>query len=81
MVSYSVVKAQNNFDEKASAKGVHLKIGKNYELAKKIEDCITKEKYSPYATIEKLKDDPDYLRTPISDERPIIILTRNYCLM
>lgn len=67
VVSYSAIQAQNNYDEKASAKGVHLKIGKNYELAKKIGDCITKEKYSPYATIVKLKDDPDYQRTPISE--------------
>lgn len=67
VVSYSAMKAQDDYVEKASAKGPHLKIGKNYELAKKIEDCITKKKYSPYAAIEKLKDDPDYRRTPISE--------------
>jgi IS30 family transposase len=50
VVSYSAIKAQNNYKKNASAKGAHLKIGKNYELAKKIEDYITKEKYSPYCT-------------------------------
>ncbi|MGI6576669.1 MAG: IS30 family transposase [Eubacteriales bacterium] len=66
VVSYSALKAQEDYDEKASAKGAHLKIGKNYELAEKIENCIINGKFSPYATIEKLKDDPDYQRTPIS---------------
>lgn len=63
---YSAIKAQEEYEEKASAKGPHLKIGKNKELVKKIEKCIVDEKNSPYATIEKLRDDPDYQETPIS---------------
>lgn len=66
VISYSAIKAQDDYDEKASAKGPHLKIGKNYELAQKIEDCIVKDAYSPYATIEKLKADSSYQETPIS---------------
>lgn len=66
VISYSAIKAQKDYDEKASAKGPHLKIGKNYELAQKIEECIVKEAYSPYATIEKLKTDSSYQKTPIS---------------
>ncbi len=64
--SYSAIKAQEDYDEKASAKGPHLKIGKNKQLAKKIENCIVEENYSPYATIEKLKNDSNYQETPIS---------------
>ena len=67
MIRYSARKAQDDYYEKASAKGPQLKIGKNYELAKKIEDCIVEKKYSPYATLEKLKDDPDYQKTSISE--------------
>ena len=66
VVSYSAMKAQDDYDEKASAKGPHLKIGNNRELAEKIEDRIVDEKYSPYAAIQSLKDDPSYERTPIS---------------
>lgn len=65
VISYSAMKAQDDYDEKASAKGPHLKIGKNYELAQKIEDCIVKDDYSPYATIEKLKNTHSYEETPI----------------
>jgi IS30 family transposase len=66
VTSYSAIKAQEDYDDKASAKGPHLKIGKNNKLVKKIEDYIVNEKYSPYATIEKLKDDSSYQETPIS---------------
>ncbi len=71
--SYSAIKAQEDYDEKASAKGPHLKIGKNKQLAKKIENCIVEENYSPYATIEKLKNDSNYQETPISYAPYIII--------
>ena len=67
VVSYSAIKAQEDYDEKATAKGSHLKISNNYQLAKKIEDCIIEDKCSPYATIERLKDDPDYQKTPICE--------------
>ena len=40
VVSYSAMKAQDDYEDKASAKGPHLKIGKNYELVKKIEEYI-----------------------------------------
>lgn len=66
VVSYSAMKAQDDYDAKASAKGPRIKIGKNYELVKKIEYYIVENNYSPYAAIEKLKNDPSYLETPIS---------------
>lgn len=62
---YSADIAQGIHDEKATAKGRKLKIGSNFELVEKIESYIAEEKYSPYATIEKLKDDKSYLKTPI----------------
>src|SRR5699024_8704673 len=43
-----------------------LKIGSNFELVEKIEHYISEEKHSPYATIQKLKKDESYLKTPIS---------------
>jgi IS30 family transposase len=67
VISYSAIKAQDDYDEKASAKGPHLKIGHNYELVEKIEYCIINENYSPYATIQELKDDHSYRETPISE--------------
>ena len=66
VVSYSAMKAQNDYDAKASGKGPYIKIGKNYELAEKIEYYILEKCYSPYATIERLKNDPSYQKTPIS---------------
>lgn len=66
VVSYSAIKAQEDYDEKASAKGPHLKIGANYKLAKKIEDYIVNKSHSPYATIQRLKNDTAYQETPIS---------------
>lgn len=66
VISYSAMKAQDDYDAKASAKGPHIKIGNNYELAEKIEYYIVEKCYSPYATIERLKGDPSYQKTPIS---------------
>ena len=66
VISYSAIKAQDDYDMKASAKGPHLKIGMNKQLVKNIEKYIVEENYSPYATIERLKDDPSYQETPIS---------------
>lgn len=62
---YSAIIAQKIHDEKATAKGCKLKIASNFKLVEKIEYYIGEEKYSPYATIEKLKDDESYLKTPI----------------
>ena len=63
---YSADIAQNIHNEKATAKGRKLKIGSNFELVEKIEHYISEEKHSPYATIQKLKKDESYLKTPIS---------------
>jgi IS30 family transposase len=67
VVSYSAMIAQDDYDRKASSKGPQLKIGNNHELAKKLEVCIIEGKCSPYAAIEKLRYDPSYQETPISE--------------
>ena len=64
---YSADIAQGIHDEKATAKGRKLKIASNFKLVEKIEHYIGEERYSPYATIEKLKDDKSYLETPICE--------------
>ena len=66
IVIYLAIRAQEDYKKKASAKGPHLKIGTNYKLAEKIEDYIVNKSYSPYATIQRLKNDTIYQETPIS---------------
>ena len=66
VVSYSAIIGQEDYYEQASAKGSKLKIGHNKKLEAKIENYILEMKYSPYATIEKLKGDPVYQKTLIS---------------
>lgn len=78
--NYSAITAQEDYDRKASAKGPHLKIGKNHKLVRKIEDYIGKKKYSPYATIVKLKEDEDYKKTPICERTLYNYIDRNLLL-
>lgn len=66
VVSYSAIIGQEYYNAQASAKGVKLKIGHNKNLVRKLEYYILDKKYSPYATIEKLRGDPVYEETPIS---------------
>jgi len=80
VISYSAMKAQDDYDKKASAKGPQLKIGNNHELVRKIEEYIVKERYSPYATIEKLKNDRDYRKTPICERTLYNYIDRNLLL-
>lgn len=80
VISYSAMKAQDDYDKKASAKGPQLKIGNNHELVRKIEEYIVKEKHSPYATIEKLKCDEDYRKTPICERTLYNYIDRNLLL-
>lgn len=56
---YSADKAEADHQLKSTAKGAPLKIGKNYEAAKFIEDKIKNEKYSPAAVCALLKR-PEY---------------------
>lgn len=67
IVGYSADISQDIHDQKATAKGRKIKIGRNFELVEKIEDYIGVKKYSPYAAIEKLKNDETYLKTPICE--------------
>ncbi|HBU12702.1 MAG TPA: IS30 family transposase [Clostridiales bacterium] len=52
---YSAQLAQRDYDEKAAAKGVNLKIGNDHALAAYIEEKMVKEKYSPEAVLLEIK--------------------------
>ena len=54
-IEYSAEIGQQKHDYAATAKGPILKIGNDYELVEYIEHLIIKEKMSPYAVAEKLK--------------------------
>lgn len=46
---YSAERAQIDYNKKSTAKGVPLKIGKDYELVTFVEDCIINKGWSPDA--------------------------------
>ena len=54
-IEYSADIGQQKHDYAATAKGPMLKIGNDYELVEYIEQLIIKEKMSPYAVAEKIK--------------------------
>lgn len=54
--SYSSVVAQDDYKEKATAKGPHLKIGNDHKWVEFVEKKV-KEKYSPYAILQMIKND------------------------
>lgn len=56
IVLYSAYKSQKIHDYNASAKGVPLKIGNNYNLVNYIEHMILNEKYSPDAVVSYIKN-------------------------
>ncbi len=51
---YSAELAQQDYNEKASAKGPPLKIGNDHKLAAYIEDKIVNEKFSPEAVLMEI---------------------------
>ena len=53
---YSADKGQQKHDYKATAKGPMLKIGNDYKLVNEIERLIIKEKMSPYAAAQYIKN-------------------------
>ncbi len=53
---YSPQKAQNKYNEKQRSKQGSLKIGKNIELSKYLEEHIKDLKQSPYVALEKAKN-------------------------
>lgn len=53
---YSADRGQKSHDYAATAKGAMLKIGKDYKLVKEIERLIIKEKMSPYAAAQSIKN-------------------------
>lgn len=54
-IEYSADIGQQKHEYAGTNKGTHLKIGNNYELVNEIERLIIKEKMSPYAAAEKIK--------------------------
>ena len=56
-IEYSADIGQQKHDYEATGKGPKLKISNNYELVKYIEDKIIKEKMSPYAVAELIKQE------------------------
>ena len=54
-MTYSAEIAQQDYEVKSTAKGVPLKIGNDYELVQFIEDCIGKQRLSPYSTSQLIK--------------------------
>lgn len=53
--SYSPELAEDRYRNNLSAKGVSIKLGNNYELAKFIEKKIGEEHYSPVATLKLIE--------------------------
>ena len=49
---YNAEYAQNDADSKNSAKGPAIKLGKDWNLVKKISKLIKEDKYSPYAVLQ-----------------------------
>lgn len=62
-IEYSAEIGQKKHDYAATAKGLMLKIGNDYELVEYIEHLIIKENVSPYAVAEKLKQSEKFKTT------------------
>ena len=65
-IEYSADVGQQKHDYAGTGKGPKLKIGNDYALVKYIEGKIIKEKMSPYAVAELLKQNRDAFKTTIS---------------
>lgn len=62
---YSADVGQQKHEYAGTGKGPSLKIGNDYTLVAYIEDKIIKEKMSPYATAERIKQEKDKFQTTI----------------
>ena len=62
-LEYSADIGQQKHDYAATAKGAALKIGNDYKLVKYIEKLIIKEKMSPYAVSENIKQNKKFKTT------------------
>ena len=62
---YSADVGQQKHEYAGTGKGPNLKIGNDYTLVAYIEDKIIKEKMSPYATAERIKQEKDKFQTTI----------------
>ena len=65
-LEYSAVVGQKVHDMAGTAKGPMLKIGNDYDLVEFIENKIIKEKMSPYAVAELIKQNKEKFKTIIS---------------
>lgn len=63
--AYSADIAQQDYNYKATAKGSKLKIGSDFAFVQYVESKIIDEKYSPYATLMKLKAENCKFKTKI----------------
>jgi len=76
--SYSAKIAQDLAEENGTAKGPNIKIGTSHGLAGKIRCLIVENRYSPYAVIASLRNDRDYLETPISEKTLYNYIEKGY---
>lgn len=56
-VRYSPELAEERYQKQLKEKGPDIKLGKDYELAKYLEKTIGEKKYSPYAALQKIKQE------------------------
>lgn len=65
-IEYSAEIGQQKHDYNATAKGPALKIANDHKLVAYIEHLIIKEKYSPYAAAQKIKEESSRFKAVIS---------------
>lgn len=56
-IRYSPELAEEKYQKQLQEKGREIKLGKDHELARYIEEKIVKKKYSPYAVVQKIKQE------------------------
>lgn len=63
--AYDAEYAQNDYIQSVTNKGRALKIGNDMEFVHYVEEKINKDKYSPYAVLESIKQEDREFRTDI----------------
>lgn len=65
-IRYSPELAEENYQKHLREKGKDIKLGKDHKLAAYLEEKIVEEKYSPYAVIQKMKQEGKNFTVSIS---------------
>lgn len=78
--TYSADIGQMKHDINGTAKGPGLKIGKDHELVQYLEKAIGKEKKSPYAALQSIKNEEMAFKTNICFKTVYNYLDNNYFL-